>query len=787
MEVINYNIKLDVDFKAKKYTGVETVKIKDAEDKITFDLNKIDIHGIKINGNGVKYESTDEGVSFPANGGDISIEVEFSSDNDRGLKGFYVAGTENSYILSTQFEESDARRAFPCIDNPNYKAAFDITLKVDKDLRAISNMPVKSEKIENGKKVFEFEQTPKMATYLVYLGVGQFDELEDSYKGKKIFLTAMKGHLTGSGYPLDTAKKSLNYLETYTGIDYMLPKLNLISVPEFAAGAMENWGAITFREILLNIDKSTTSRSYKRVSEVITHELVHMWFGDLVTMKWWNDLWLNESFATFLAFKTVDNTNPDWKFFGDFLLDQADGAYTMDALKNSHPINADVSDPRSISQLSYEIRYGKGSNVLRMIEAYAGKDVFMKAMRNYLKEFSYKNASGSDLWNAIEKESGKGISAIMEQWISQKGYPYITTERSGDFLKISQKQFYFLEGDKNSQWKIPLFINRFSSEEKSIMEEEEMKIDGDILSLNFDHEGFYRVLYDDAMFDNISKNLSQITANEKWGIANDLYAFLLSGKISMTRYVRRLEKLYGVNENIVIDEISKQLSNLYIITNNGYFRDLANFYMKDKLEYIETNKKDDFNFKITLSGLYAKLAYVNKGFCSSLLKKYNDYESVDPDFRLAYLVAHAKINNDFQYFAGIIQNTTNDEDKTKAITASGTLEGSKNHDAIMEFVKSGKAKKQDMDSFFVAMSASEGSRQFILDNVKNIVDTLYKFELSPLRINRCVQSMIGNAGIKDPEKMRENTESIRRDEIFGGINKGLEFLEVYENLIKNTK
>ena len=787
MRVVNYNIKLDVDFSGKKYSGIEKIKITDAEKKITLDLNKIDIHKIKVNGADVKFEAGEDGVTFPTNGGDIVAEVQFSSDNDRGLKGFYVAGTEKEYILSTQFEESDARRAFPCIDNPNYKATFDITMAIDKDLQAISNMPVKFETLENNKKVVQFEQTPVMATYLVYLGVGHFDEMEDKYRGKRLALTAMKGHLTESRYPIECAKKSLEYLENYTGIDYMLPKLNLISVPEFAAGAMENWGAITFREILLNIDKSTTSRSYKRTAEVITHELVHMWFGDLVTMKWWNDLWLNESFATFFAFKTVDSTNPDWKFFGDFLLDQTDGAYTMDALKNSHPINADVTDPRSISQLSYEIRYGKGSNVLRMIEAYVGKDVFMKAMRNYLKEFSYSNASGSDLWNSIEKESGMGISAIMEQWISQKGYPYLETAKDGDSLKISQKQFYFLEGDKNSTWKIPLFINRFSSEEKLLMEGNEMKVDGDILSLNFNHNGFYRVLYDDSMFENISRNLSQITAEEKWGLANDLYAFLLSGKINMTTYVRRLEKLYGINENIVIDEISKELFNLYTITDNNYFKDLANFYIKDKMEYVEANRKDDFNFKITLSGLYTKLAYINNDFCKSLLKKYSSYENVDPDFRLAYLVAEAKINQDFSYFADIITNTKNDEDKTKAITASGALEGDKNHSTIMEFVKSGKAKKQDMDSFFVAMASNTPSRQFIIDNLKDIVDMLYKFELSPLRINRCVQSMIGNAGVKEPGKMRKNAESIKRDELFGGINKGLEFLEVYENLIKNTK
>ncbi len=787
MEVLNYKIRINVDFAGKKYSGKETVKIKDAEKKVTFDSNSINIQELEINGKPARYEVNDGGLSFSTEGGDISVDVKFSSDVDRGLKGFYLAGTEDKYILSTQFEESDARRAFPCIDNPGYKATFDISMEIDSDLKAISNMPVKLEKIENGKKLVEFEETPKMATYLVYLGVGHFDELEDSYKGKKLYLTAMKGHLTSSRYPVDVAKKSLNYLETYTGIDYMLPKLNLISVPEFAAGAMENWGAITFREILLNIDSSTTSRSYKRTSEVITHELVHMWFGDLVTMKWWNDLWLNESFATFFAFKTVDNTDPEWKFFRDFLLDQTDGAYTMDSLKNSHPINANVSDPRGVSQLSYEIRYGKGSNILRMIEAYVGKDVFMKALRNYLREFSYGNASGSDLWNAIEKESGKGVSSIMEQWISQKGYPYLTTERVDDALKITQNQFYFLEGNKSAIWKIPLFINRFSEEENALMENTEMKINGDVLSLNYGHNGFYRVLYDDAMYETVTRNLSQITAEEKWGIANDLYAFLLSGKLNMTQYVRRLEKLYSINENIVIDEVSKQLWSLYNITGNKYFMDLANFYMKDKIDYIETNKKDEFNYKISLSGLYTKMAYINNDFCRELLKKYSEYSQVEPDFRLAFLIAQAKINNEFSYFAEIIEKTSSDEDKTKAITASGALKGDENYKAIMEFIQSGRAKKQDMDSFYVAMSSNDESRQYIIDNLRNIVETMYKFQLSPLRINRCVQAMIGNAGIKNPDKMRKAAESVRKEEIFGGIDKGLEFLAVYENLVKNTK
>ncbi len=784
MKVVNYNIKIDVDFENKKYNGSEHIKINDAEKEIKFDLNEIEIKKIKINDKEVKYNLTKEYVSINNDDNNIDVYIEFSSYNDKGLKGFYVAGNDKEYILSTQFEESDARRAFPCIDNPLYKATFDITLIVDKNLTAISNMPIKNEKIEKNKKYVEFEQTPVMSTYLVYLGVGNFDEMSDKYKNKMIYLTAMKNHLTKSNYPIEVAEKSLNYLENYTNIDYMLPKLHLISVPEFGAGAMENWGAITFREILLTIDKSTTSKSYKRTAEVITHELVHQWFGDLVTMKWWNDLWLNESFATFFAFKTINDVNPEWNFYGDFLLDQTDGAYTMDSLMNSHPINADVNDPKSISQLSYEIRYGKGSNILRMIEAYVGNDVFMNSLRNYLKKFSYSNASGSDLWNSIEEESKKGISKIMEQWISIKGYPYLIAEKTEDKLKITQKQFYFLDNNSDEIWSIPLFINRFSNEDVVLMDKNNISLEGDILSLNNNHFGFYRVLYDNYLFENISKNMDKISNYEKWGMINDLYAFLLSDKIKLNEYIKRIEKFYHVNDNIIIDEISKQLYNLYNITNNNYFKDLANFYIKDKMEYIENNKKDDFNFKISLSSLYTKLAYINDDFDSSLLKKYNDYYDIDPDFRLAYLIANVKINNDFNYLSDIIINAFSDEDKTKAILASGLI---KDHSKIMEFINSGKAKKQDIDSFFVSMASNDISREFIIDNLKEIVDTMFKLELSPLRINRCVQSMIAYAGVKNPDKMRENTDKIKKDEIFGGIKKGLEFLNVYEKLIKNTQ
>ncbi len=785
MEINRYDIYIDIDFKGKKYNGEEDVNVTGLENEIHFDAVDIEINDVSFNGKKCDFEKDENGFTVRNVSGSGTFHIKFSANASRSLKGLYVAGSENEYILSTQFEESDARRAFPCVDHPAYKAVFHLKLSIDKDLTAISNMPIKSEKIDKSKKIVEFNDTPKMSSYLVYIGVGSFDEYSDLYDGKRIYLTAMKGHLAHSDYPIQVAKKSLNYLENYTNIKYMLPKLHLISVPEFAAGAMENWGAITFREILLSIDSSSSNKSYKRTSEVITHELVHQWFGDLVTMKWWNDLWLNESFATFFAFKTVNDTEPDWHFYEDFLVDQADGAYTMDSIINSHPINAEVSDPQGVSRLSYEIRYGKGANVLRMLEAYIGEEKFMEGLRNYLKKFSYKNAAGSDLWASMDDISKKDISKIMNSWISKQGYPYIEVI-SGEKLKIKQSQFLFLE-NKNDVWPIPLFLNRMSGHEIIMFDTPETEIDSDVLSLNYNHNGFYRILYDDVTYENIIKNIDKIDPLERWGLSNDLYAFLLSGKIDLKTYSNRIEPLKRLNDAILIEDISRQFFNLYNITMNQYFLDELKFYSNEKISFIEKNKKDDFNYTIVMASLYERLAQYDLDFDKKLLSEYNDYYKTDSNFRLSYLIARARVENNMDYLLDVLLKSSNDEDKTKAIYAISMLSGEDNYKKIMDLVSSGKVKKQDANSFFIAMSYNEKARPFIIENMKNIVDLLINIKASVLRINRTVQTMISYAGIHDPVKTRKIASEIKNVDFDGGVKKGLEFLDVFENLNKNIK
>ncbi len=786
MDIKNYTLTLDIDFEKKKYTGNEQIIIGNPGKLIELDIDEISVTSVRINDNGVDYKAEKNTLRI-ANTceRDIRLNIEFSTTVSDSLHGFYMAGTKENYILSTQFEPNGARRAFPCVDNPAFKSTFDLTLIIDEELSAISNMPIKKNTVLNGKRRVEFDRTPRMPSYILYIGIGHFEEISDAFRDKKIYMAAMKGRLVRSSYPIDSAKKSLAYLEKYTNIRYMLPKLHLISVPEFGAGAMENWGAITFREVLLNMDSSTSNKAYKRSSEVITHELVHHWFGDLVTMKWWNDLWLNESFATFLAFKTLSEIDREWDYYADFVLGQTTGAYRMDSLLTTHPINMTVNDPKSISQLASEIRYGKGANVLRMIEAYVGGDNFMTALRNYLKNFSYGNAEGADLWNSIEEVSRLNIPEIMDAWVSKAGYPYLIAKKGKGTVNIEQRKFSFLSSKDNDLWPIPLFINNFSSNKKILMTGDKITLNGETVSLNYNHNGFYRVLYDDTMFADILKNIDKLNTLERWSIINDSFAFLLSNAININQYLDRLLPFYNVNDGLIIEEMSKQLFELFLTTGNDYFKDIATHYVKGKIGFIRESKKGDFNYEAILSDLSVIMAQLDDGFCRELLDSNEDYFSIDPNLRSAYLIAHARISNNLDYFMSLMEKAFSDEDKTKILFAMGQIRGSENYERLLALLQSRKIKKQDLNELYVHMSQNPDASLFLVNNIEKIVSGMLNLKLNPGRVSRTVQVIISMVGVGKRDFVKEKLRTIENDELSWGIKRGLELLDVNENLNKN--
>jgi len=493
--------------------------------------------------------------------GNIKLKIAYRGLINDNMAGFYRSRytyqEQTRYIAVTQFEESDARRAFPCMDHPVCKATFDIIMDIDQHLVAISNTAVqKEEGLDNGKKRVTFEQTPKMSTYLVFFGVGEFDISPDD-QDQRVRAVTLPGMKQFARFGTEFGRKSLSFSESYYAIDYPLPKMDLIAIPDFAFGAMENWGAITFREnLLLHYPGVTSISGEERICEVIAHEIAHQWFGNLVTPSDWRYLWLNESFATYFGYGVVDHYYPQWKTWQQFLRNQTGTAMARDGLQETFAIEIPGGDHVVINASTAPIIYNKGGSILRQIQGYIGDDDFKNGLRHYLKTHEYGCASSHHLWESFETVSRQPISAVMKSWIEQPGFPMITVERRGNQLALTQQRFTYLPNNSDQQWLVPITIDLFAktgaARSLSLLLddiEQTIDLDEDIVAYKVNHRqtGFYRVKYiDQKNIDELGRRVREksLAPEDRWGLQNDLYALVKRGAASLDEYLNFLS-FYG--------------------------------------------------------------------------------------------------------------------------------------------------------------------------------------------------------------------------------------------------
>ncbi len=584
---INYKLIFEPDLKKFTFTGIESI-VADCKKP----TNLISIHcaelkiiscQVKSKGNIIKSspktnekkEELEIKLSEKVKG-KITIDLEFQGILNDRLLGFYrsqyTQNGKSKYLATTQFEAADARRAFPCWDEPDVKATFDISIIADNKFTAISNMPIKSKKKIGSKTIYNFLQTPTVSTYLIYLGVGEFEYLTGKVGKIQIRVIATKGNKSKGKFSLDLGKKLLTSYEKYFGIKYPLPKLDLIAVPDFAAGAMENWGAITFRETILLYDPKTSSTRTKQfIAEVISHEIAHQWFGNLVTMKWWNDLWLNESFATFMATKFVDKFYPEWDLWNQFVEDAMNVAMGLDSLKTTHPIDVQVNSPAEIREIFDAISYDKGGCVLRMLEHYVGEPNFQKGLKKYLSDFKYQNAKGQDLWDAIGKASKMPVSSMVNTWLKQPGFPLVEINQDGNTLKLKQKR-YLLESDKKFSkglWSIPMSLGLESEISQKLFNTKSMsiKLPKNTLGFvaNYGRKGFYRIKYDEGILLDLKMLVDEkrIPAIDRWAIQNDLFSLCVSGDEQVRNYLDFTDAYFDENSYLALVNVAHNLASLY--------------------------------------------------------------------------------------------------------------------------------------------------------------------------------------------------------------------------------
>ena len=571
----HYTLSLVPDKQTMKFTGTVTIRGK----KVGRPSQRITLHGkgLKVgNASVVRHgkkgdeavelervnlqKSYDEirlhaaGMIYP---GEYTLTLEFSGDITRGMTGIYpcffkVDGKEHALIM-TQFESHYAREAFPCIDEPEAKATYDLTLSAPAGEVVLGNTPIKLQKTEGKTTITTFETTPKMSSYLLAFVIGELHN--KSTKTNRGTDVAVWGTIAQPAeafdFSLEIAKRSIEFFEEFFGVEYPLPKADHVAVPDFSAGAMENWGLITYRERALLVYPGETAQSIQEyIATVVAHETSHQWFGNLVTMKWWNDLWLNESFADIMEYEAPDHMHPEWHVWDTFISNEALGALRRDATPGVQAVRTTVNHPEEISTLfDPSIVYAKGGRLLNMMKQYLGLEAFRKGLNAYFTAHAYGNTTGADLWAALSKASGKDVAAFMDPWLERSGFPVLTLKQEGNSLTIRQEHFSDnpAKADKERLWPVPLFANNPAVPELLTGREATVELkDSEPVLINQGAHGHYIVNYaDDAQREALGGLIraKKLSNGERLMLLNDASMLARSGLRSY-RHVLELLEIY---------------------------------------------------------------------------------------------------------------------------------------------------------------------------------------------------------------------------------------------------
>ena len=603
-----YELEITPDLGAALFSGRESVSLQITEPVRELVLNAAELEissAVLVGGDGtslpasVSLDAEEEravltlGREVPP--GSWRLDVEFSGTINDKLRGFYRstfrdADDREQVIATTQFEATDARRAFPCWDEPDRKAVFAVTLVVEEGLAAFSNTTEIARERRDGKVVVRFADTMRMSTYLVAFVVGPLEAtraVDVDGVPLRVVHAPGKGDMTGFG--LEIGAHALRFFSEWFGIPYPGDKLDLIALPDFAFGAMENLGAVTFRESLLLLDRQAASQvELERVADVVSHEIAHMWFGDLVTMSWWNGLWLNEAFATFMEMLSVDAFRPDWDRWVTFGLTRG-AALATDGLRSTRPIEFPVARPEEAEGMFDVLTYQKGAGVLRMLERYLGPDAFREGIRHYLRAHMHANAETTDLWDAIEEATGEPARATMDTWIFQEGYPLITVDSSDDGITVSQERFVYSAGPAGAhRWSVPVLLrvghNGSVSEHRLLLRDGSaaLPLGGrpDWVVANAGGHGFYRVRYTPELSAALRTDLGRLDALEVFGLVSDIWAAVLSGAGPVSELARLVRLLRGDEDPATWTVAVGALDLLHrVADDNG--RDAVRAYVRD--------------------------------------------------------------------------------------------------------------------------------------------------------------------------------------------------------------
>lgn len=717
----NYAIELSIDSDNLTFSGEVVItgqKVGRPSKRLTFHQKGLDISSVTVTKMN-KGQSTDIGIArinkhskfnelrlhsdeliYP---GEYVVKISFTAKITKQMNGIYPSvftqDKKDMRIITTQFESHHAREAFPCIDEPEAKATFDLKIIAKKTKTIIANTPVVSQTTKDNLVTTIFETTPKMSTYLLAFVYGDLDYLEAKTSANVVVRTyATPANVAFTSFALECAVKTLEFFNDYFGIDYPLAKCDLVALPDFASGAMENWGCITFREQALLVDPKNTSLVTKQyVALVVAHELAHQWFGNLVTMRWWTDLWLNEGFASWIEYLAVDKLFPDWDVWTQFIVDEQEQGLRPDSLRNTHPVEVVINHPDEIRTIFDSISYQKGSSVINMLHRYLGPDTFRAGLRSYLKTHELGNTDTIDLWSALEKVSRKPVKKFMHAWTSQAGFPIVHASIKNNQLELRQQKFFLdpLVKDDGTLWPIdlepaePLPVDIFDKPTTSILLPEETTNP----ILNHRRFGYFRVAYDSAYLQALSDEITagKVAPLDRMGILSDSSEAAKSGHQKTVDVLKLLTAYEEEDSTIVWDIIASLIGNIKLVMDDDGLREAMKPFVSEivskQLKRLGWDKAPEESYfdsllRPTILGMASSaddpeiLSHARALFDDATLP-----DEIHPDLRSVVFGTVARIGDkdDFEKMLQMYKVTTTSEDK---ITLAGALTGFKHKDVI---------------------------------------------------------------------------------------------------------
>lgn len=739
----HYDIYLDISRERKTFKGKVTIKGCAIEKNFKLNQKYLTIEEVKVDGKNTQFKEViaDEAILIESEkSGDVEVTITFSGPLTDPMMGIYpsyyqVDGVKKQ-LVSTQFETTFARQAFPCVDEPAAKATFSLAIKFDEKEgeTIIANQP--EIKCENG--VHYFEETVKMSTYLLAFAFGDLQKkLTKTKSGINIGVFATKAHKDNElDFALDIAKRCIEFFEDFYDTPYPLSQSYHIALPDFSAGAMENWGLITYRESCLLLDPNNSSLPTKQyVASVIAHELAHQWFGDLVTMQWWDDLWLNESFANMMEYVAVDALEKDFKIWENFHTSDVPAALRRDATDGVQPVHVAVNNPAEIDSIfDSAIVYAKGARMLVMVRALLGDENLRKGLKAYFKAHQYNNSVGDDLWSALEEASGLKIKDIMHTWLKQPGYPVVSANIVNGDLLLEQKQFFIGENKpQNRLWQIPLnsnyesVTNIMNTPTLNLGNYEKLRQANKVaFRLNVGNNSHFIINYEESLLKDIINDIANLDNIDKLQLLQDLSLLAQAKEISYSTILPLMQSLATSDSQIVHSKISSLTATLKSFVKEGSeeekeFKTFVNSLVEPKVNELGPVSKsgDNNDQRLTRPTIYAQAIYAdNKKASEQLhsiyLKNENDTYNLAADMRDLILQNEIKNYNNLELFNKLLDAYRKHSDAEYKEAIGFALCSSKNHASLKElltlFKDAETIKPQDLRGWYAGLLRNSVSR-----------------------------------------------------------------------------